>query len=63
MQGELEHIPEELERPITKWEKAICPICGKEYIHSRFYHPKTCLSLKCILKERGEENDETNQSN
>jgi hypothetical protein len=55
MPGELEHIdPRELEKAITKWACSVCQICGKKYLHSRFYQPETCQSRECItaLKER-----------
>lgn len=53
MQGELEHIShDEMERAIKKWERSICPICNKEYLHSRFYRPTTCLQKTCIYAYR-----------
>lgn len=46
--GRLEYL--DLEKPISRWKRAICPICHREYLHSRFFKPRTCLQKECIQK-------------
>lgn len=59
MQGELENISaDELERAIAKWERSVCPICGRQYLHSRFFKPTTCLKKECIYAYRELQNKE-----
>lgn len=57
--GELEGIITDT-GPVRRWIKAICRICGGEYIHLPSYRPETCQRLECSLKAKGEREREKN---
>lgn len=31
------------------WQKAICPVCGKEYLYLPSYKPATCGTFDCMF--------------
>ena len=34
------------------WRRAVCPICGHEYLHLVQYKPETCQTIDCIYELR-----------
>lgn len=35
-----------------KWQRAICPICEREYLFHPEYKPMTCLQMDCVKEMR-----------